>query len=77
MPQASVLAAQECVLLVLRDMAPGLPKQGPPWGIEGEPEGSKNFALKRPFEADNEVDNVGHQRSLPSHIQTPSVSSAP
>ena len=73
MPRAGMLAVQECAPLVLRDTAPGLPKQGLPWGIEGEPGGSKIFALKRPFEADNEGDDVGHHRSLPSHIRTPSV----
>jgi len=67
------LAAHKGMPPVLRDMAPGLPKQGLPWGIEGEPGGSKIFALKRPFEADNEGDDTGHHRSLPSHIRTPSV----
>ena len=68
-------AAHEGMPLVLRDSAPGLPKQGPPWGIEGEPGGSKNFTLKRPFEANksNDVGHTGHHRSQPCRIKTPSV----
>ncbi len=72
-------AAHEGMPLVLRDSAPGLPKQGPPWGIEGEPGGLKNFALKRPFEANESDDagHTGHHRSQPCHTKIPSVSSAP
>src|SRR5216683_8399259 len=53
-------AAHEGTPLVLRDTAPGLPKQGPPWGIEREPGGRQTFESKRPFEADIEGDAVGH-----------------
>ena len=73
-------AAHEGAPLVLRDSAPGLPKKGPPWDIEGEPEGPKIFSLKRPFEADNKGDaagHTGHLRSHPCRTKTPSVSSAP
>jgi len=79
-PRAGILAAHEGAPPVLRDTAPGLPKHGPPWGIEGEPGGRQNFALKRPFEADSESDAAGHtgqHRSQPCRIQTPSVSLAP
>jgi hypothetical protein len=75
-PRAGVLAAHEGALPVLRDMAPGLPKQGPPWVIEGEPGGSKNSALKRPFEAENEGDAAGHTGHLenqPCRIKIPSA----
>ncbi len=75
-----MLAAYEGTPLVLRDMAPGLSKQGPPWDIEGEPGGPKNFALKRLFEADNEGNATGHfgyHKKIPSCIQTPSVSPPP
>ena len=71
------MAAHEHVPLVLRDLAPGLPKKGPPWDIEGEPDGPKFFALKRPFEAENEGDAVGHtghHQKKPGHIK---VLSAP
>ena len=54
------MAVHEGTPPVLRDTAPGLPKKGPPWGIEGEPGGPKTFALKRPFEADSEGEDVGH-----------------
>jgi hypothetical protein len=66
------LAVHEGTPPVLRDTAPGLPKQGPPWGIEGEPGGSKNAALKRPFEAENEGDAAGHtgHRKPPGHNKT-------
>ena len=53
-------------------MAPGLPKQGPPWGIEGEPGGSRNSTLKRPFEANNEGD-MGHHKNQPCGTKTPLV----
>jgi len=71
-----MLAAHEGTPLVLRDTAPGLPKKGPPWDIEGEPGGPKIFALKRPYEADNEGDATGHTGHLenqPSHTQSPSA----
>jgi len=71
-PRAGVLAAHEGAPLVLRDTAPGLPKKGPPWNIEGEPGSSKNFALKRPFEANNEGD-AGHHENQPCGTKTPSV----
>src|SRR6266853_108297 len=66
-PQAGVLAAHKGTPLVLRDMAPRLPKQGPPWDIEGEPGGRQNLALKRPFKANNKVDTKGQT----SHKQIP------
>ena len=53
-PRVGMLAVHKDTPLVLRDTAPRLPKQGPPWGITGEPEGT------RPFEADNEGNAVGH-----------------
>src|SRR6266851_63996 len=68
------------MLLALRDMAPGLPKQGPPWDIKGEPGGPKNFTLKRPFEANNEGDatgHFGHYKNEPAHIKVLSVPLAP
>jgi hypothetical protein len=73
------LAAHEGVPLVLRDSAPGLPKKGPPWDIEGELGGSKDFALKRPFEADSEGDAAGHlgHQKKPGRIKTPSVHAPP
>ena len=43
----------------MRDTIPGFPEEDPPWGIEGEPGGSKNFKSKRPFEADIEGDATG------------------
>jgi len=73
MLRAGVLAAHKGAPPVLRDSAPGLPKKGPPWSIEGEPGGSKNAALKRPFEANYEGDaagHTGHLRKPPSHIKT-------
>src|SRR6266851_5224433 len=78
-PQVGVLAAQECAPLVLRDMASGLPKQGPPWDIEGEPGGRQNLALKRPFEADNEVDTEGQtgHKQIPGHIKMQVSTTAP
>ncbi len=79
MLRVGMLAAQERMLLALRDTAPGLPKQGPPWDIEGEPEGRQIFTLKRPFEANegNDVGHTGHHKNEASHIKAPSVSSAP
>jgi len=74
------LAAHEGGPLVLRDSAPGLPKKGPPWDIEGELGGSKDFALKRPFEAENEGDttgHTGHHRSQSCPIKVPLVLQAP
>ncbi len=70
-----MLAAHEGAPLVLRDSAPRLPKQGPPWGIEGEPEGLKNFTLKRPFEAKtgDDLGHTGHYRNQPCRTKTPSV----
>jgi len=73
-PRAGVLAAHEGAPLVLRDSAPGFPKQGPPWDIEGEPGGT------RPFEADNEGDDAGHfghHEKEPGRIQTKSVQGPP
>ena len=71
-----VSAAHEGTPSVLRDMAPGLPKQGPPWGIEGEPGGSKNFESKRPFEANIEGNATGHfgqEKRIPGCTKIPSV----
>jgi hypothetical protein len=79
-PRVGILAAHEGMPPVLRDTAPGLPKQGPPWSIEGEPEGSKNSTLKRPYEADNESDaagHTGHLESHPCHIKIPSAPQTP
>jgi hypothetical protein len=79
MLQAGILAAHKGVPPVLRDMAPGLPKQGPPWDIEGELRGLKDFALKRPFEA-NKCDatgHFGHHKNKPGHIKTSSVLATP
>ena len=73
-------AAHEGAPLVLRDSAPGLPKKGPPWDIEGEPRGPKIFALKRPFEANNESDAVGHtghHKKIPGPTKIPSVQAPP
>jgi hypothetical protein len=72
-----ILAAHEGTLLVLRDMAPGLPKQSPPWSIEGEPGGLKNSALKRPYKADNESDAMGHTGHLEDHPCCIEIQSAP
>jgi hypothetical protein len=75
-----VWAVHEGTPPVLRDTAPGLPKQGPPWDIEGEPGGPKNFESKRPFEADNEGDaagHFGHQKNKPGRIKTSSVPAVP
>jgi hypothetical protein len=72
-----VLAVHEGTLLVQRDMAPGLPKQGPPWSIEGEPGGLKNSTLKRPYEADNESDAAGHAGHLKNHPCRIEIPSAP
>jgi hypothetical protein len=69
-----MLAAHEGAPPVLRDTAPGLPKQGPPWGSEGEPGGTKNFGLRRTFEAENEgdaADHTGHHQKKPGHIKVP------
>ena len=66
--------------LVLRDTALRLPKQAPPWDIEGEPGGPKFFTLKRPFKAGNkgeDAGHTGHHRSQSCHTKTPSVSPAP
>src|SRR6266851_816180 len=66
--------------LVLRDSAPGLPKKGPPWDIEGEPGGLKIFTLKRPFEANNEGDaagHTGHHKKIPGPTKIPSVQAPP
>jgi len=73
-------AAHEGVPLVLRDTAPGLPKQGPPWDIEGEPGEMKAFKLKRPFEAENEGDAVGHfgqEKRIPGYTKTKSALAPP
>src|SRR5216683_1005577 len=73
-------AAHEGAPLVLRDSAPGLPKKGPPWDIEGEPGGPKIFALKRPFEANNEGDaagHTGHHKKIPGPTKIPSVQAPP
>ena len=77
-----MLATHEGTPPVLRDIAPGLPKQGPPWDIEGEPGGPKKFALKRPFEANNKGDATGHlghhKRPLvtpKNHISTSNIKS--
>ena len=70
-PRAGVLAAHEGTPPVLRDTAPGLPKHGPPWDIEGELGGMS------PFEAENEGDATGHtahHKSLPCCIKIPSAS---
>jgi len=65
--------------LVLRDTASGLPKQGPPWDIEGEPGGRQNLTLKRPFEANNEVDTKGQtgHKQIPGHIKMRVSTTAP
>jgi hypothetical protein len=79
-PRAGILAAHEGAPLVLRDLAPGLPKKGPPWDIEGEPGGSKIFEPKRPFEANIEGDatgHFGHHKKVPGRIQTKSVQGPP
>ena len=79
-PRAGVLAAHEGAPPVLRDSAPGLPKKGPPWDIEGELGGSKDFALKRPSEADSEGDAAGHlgyHKNKPGRIKTSSVPAVP
>ena len=65
-PRAGMLAAHEGAPPVLRDTAPGLPKHGPPWDIEGELGGT------RPFEAENESDADGHF----GRTKTTSVASA-
>ena len=73
-------AAHEGAPPVLRDSAPGLPKKGPPWSIEGEPGGRQIFESKRPFEAENEGNTTGHtshHENEPCRIQSPSASSAP
>ncbi len=65
------MAAHKGMLLVLRDSATGLSKQGLPWGIEGEPEGIRSFNLKKPFEANskgNAVGYTGHYKNEPAHI---------
>jgi len=80
MPQAGMLAAQEHTPLVLRDTAPGLPKQGLPWGIKREPGGRQTFKSKRPFEADIEGDatgHFGHHQKKPGHIKVPSAPQTP
>jgi hypothetical protein len=69
-------AAHKGVPLVQRDLAPGLPKHGPPWGIEGEPGGTNSFKSKRPFEANIEGNNAGHfghHKNEPCYTKTPSV----
>ena len=74
------MAAHEGAPLVLRDLAPGLPKKGPPWDIEGEPGGLKIFTLKRPFEANNEGDatgHTGHHKKIPGPTKIPSVQAPP
>ncbi len=50
-------------------------KKDPPWEIEGELGGPKNFNLKRPFEA-KESDNMGHtgyHKNKSGHIKIVSV----
>ena len=79
-PRAGVLALQASASTALKGATPGLPKQGPPWDIEGEPGGTKAFEPKRPFEAENEGDaagHTGHHENEPCRIQSPSASSAP
>src|SRR5712671_806640 len=78
MLQAGALAVHKGMPLVLRDLAPRLPKKGPPWGIKGEPRGSQNFTLKRPFEA-KMGDNVGQtgHKQIPGHIKMRVSTTAP
>jgi hypothetical protein len=74
MPRVGVSAVQERAPSVLRDPTPGLAEEDPPWDIEGEPRGT------RPFEADNEGDDVGHfghHKKEPGRIQTKSVQGPP
>jgi len=69
------LALQESKLAILIGMTPGFSEKDPPWEIEGEPEGLKNFDLKRPFEA-KESDNAGHisyHKNKADCIKSPSV----
>jgi hypothetical protein len=72
MPQVGILALQASASTTIKGATPGLPKQGPPWDIEGEPEETKAFKPKRPFEAENEGDTMGHtgHRKPPGHIKT-------
>jgi hypothetical protein len=80
MPQAGVLAVHKGTLPVLRDLAPELPKKGPPWGIKGEPGGPKTFKSKWPFEANNRGDAIGHtghHKKVPGYTKTKSVPLAP
>jgi hypothetical protein len=76
-----VLAAHESAPLVLRDLAPRVPKKVPLGTLRGsrEPEGLKIFALKRPFEANkhNAAGHFGHHKNKPSCIKTSSVPAAP
>jgi hypothetical protein len=60
-PRAGVLAAHEGAPPVLRDTAPGLPKHGPPWDIEGELGGTT-------VEAENEGDAFDHR--TPTSVTT-------
>ncbi len=55
--------------IVLKNLAPRLPKEDPPWGIEGEPEGRQIFNSKRPVEVKNERNDEGHidHKKVPSH----------
>jgi len=57
---------------ILRNPAPGHFKEGPPWDIEWEPGGGKFSILKRPFEASNKGDGVGHishYKDEPGHMK--------
>ncbi len=75
-PQVGMWAAHEGAPLVLRDSAPRFPRQGPPWGSEGEPGETKDFDLRRPSEANIEGDNVGHfghHQMKPGRIKVPSA----
>ena len=60
MLQADMWAVYEGAPLVLRDLASRFPRQGPPWGIEGEPKERQFFEQKRPFKANNKGDTTGY-----------------
>ena len=49
-------SSAESTLAILKGMTPGFLKEGPPWDIEGEPGGRRNF---NSFEV-NEGDGAGH-----------------
>ncbi len=66
-----ILAPQESVSAILKGLTLGHFEESPPWDIKWEPGGGKFSILKRPFEANNKGNDVGHigYKKIPGHTK--------